>query len=47
MADIVVKEVREPEQKRLMISHCNCPERAELVEEYDIIQNKRKRDSDS
>ncbi len=31
MADIVAKDVREPEEKRLMISHCNCPERAELV----------------
>lgn len=31
MAEIIVKNVKEPEKKRLMISHCNCPERAELV----------------
>ena len=32
MAEIIVKNVKDPEQKRLMISHCNCPERAEFVE---------------
>ena len=31
MAEIIVKNVKEPEKKRLMISHCNCPDRAELV----------------
>ncbi|MBO5279059.1 MAG: DegV family protein [Lachnospiraceae bacterium] len=31
MAEIVAKDVKEPEKKRLIISHCNCPERAELV----------------
>lgn len=31
MVDQAVKNVKNPEEKRLMISHCNCPERAELV----------------
>lgn len=31
MTEIIADEVKEPEKKRLMISHCNCPERAELV----------------
>lgn len=31
MVEHVVKNVKNPEEKRLMISHCNCPERAELV----------------
>ena len=30
MTDVIVKEVVNPEQKKLMITHCNCPERAEL-----------------
>lgn len=34
MADNVVKEVINPEEKRLMITHCNCRERAELVKNY-------------
>ena len=31
MADAVVRNVTEPEEKTLMITHCNCPERAESV----------------
>lgn len=31
MVDYIVKDVREPEKKVLAISHCNCPERAEIV----------------
>ena len=31
MVDYVVKNVKEPEKKVLGISHCNCPERAEIV----------------
>lgn len=31
MADLVVAEVKHPEQKRLMITHCNAPSKAELV----------------
>lgn len=31
MAEIIAKEAKETEKKRLLISHCNCPERAELV----------------
>lgn len=33
MADLVVKEVVEPEKKNLMITHCNAPERAQSVKE--------------
>ena len=31
MCEIVVENVKEPENKLLAISHCNCPERAEYV----------------
>ena len=31
MVDYIVKNVKEPEKKVLGISHCNCPERAEIV----------------
>lgn len=31
MAETVVKEAVDPENKTLMITHCNCPERAESV----------------
>lgn len=31
MTEIIANEVKEPEKKKLMISHCNCPDRAELV----------------
>ena len=31
MVDIIIKEAVSPEEKRLMITHCNCPERAESV----------------
>lgn len=33
MAELVMKEAVEPEEKRIMISHCNAPERARLVKE--------------
>ncbi len=33
MAELVMKEAVEPEKKRIMISHCNAPERAQLVKE--------------
>lgn len=29
MADMLIKATKEPEKKRLMISYCNCPQRAE------------------
>ncbi len=31
MADIVAKQVKQPEEKILCIAHCNCPDRAEFV----------------
>ncbi len=31
MADVIIKDVVNPEQKKLMITHCNCLERAELL----------------
>ena len=33
MADIVAKEAVDPEEKTLMITHCNCLQRAESVKE--------------
>ncbi len=33
MAELVMKEAVEPEKKRIIISHCNAPERAQLVKE--------------
>ena len=33
MAEIVAKEAVYPEEKRLMITHCNCPARAARVKE--------------
>ena len=33
MADYVAEEVIHPEEKIVAISHCNCPERAELMKE--------------
>ncbi len=33
MAETVVKEAIRPTEKRLMITHCNCADRAELVKE--------------
>lgn len=33
MAEIVAKEAVHPEEKRLMITHCNCPARATRVKE--------------
>lgn len=34
LAEYAVKEVVNPEQKSLVITHCNCPERAEQVKNY-------------
>lgn len=31
LVDIAVKTIKNPEQKRIMITNCNCPERAEEV----------------
>ncbi|MDO5406754.1 MAG: DegV family protein [Eubacteriales bacterium] len=31
MCDIIVKEAGKPEEKRAVIAHCNCPDRAEQV----------------
>lgn len=33
MVNLAVSEVVEPEKKTLAISHCNCPERAQIVKE--------------
>lgn len=33
MVDYIAEKVEKPEQKRLAISHCNCPERAEIVKD--------------
>lgn len=33
MADRIISEVRDPEKKMVVITHCNCPERARLVQE--------------
>lgn len=38
MAEIVARDVVKPEEKRLMISHCNCPDRAKFVK--DLILSK-------
>lgn len=31
MADCIVGDVKEPQERTLMITHCNCPERAEFM----------------
>lgn len=31
MADCIVADVKEPQKRTLMITHCNCPERAEYM----------------
>lgn len=33
MIDVIVEQVKDSEKKILAISHCNCPERAQLVKE--------------
>ena len=33
MVDYIVDGVKSPEEKTLAISHCNCPERAQMVKE--------------
>lgn len=42
MADTLVKEAVHTEEKKLMITHCNCPERAELVRDAIIKEIKVK-----
>jgi len=42
--DDIVKEVKEPEKKVLGISHCNCPERAEIVRDA-ILERIKVKDS--
>lgn len=44
MVDYIVKEVKEPEKKVLGISHCNCPERAEIVRDA-ILERIKVKDS--
>ncbi len=43
MADYIIREVKEPEKKRLAISHCNCPERAKQIRE-DLLKRAKFRD---
>ncbi len=43
MAEMAATEVSEPEKRRLMITHCNAPERAELVKRL-IMEKARFRD---
>lgn len=33
MVDYLVKEVKDADKKRIVITHCNCPQRAEFVKE--------------
>lgn len=33
MADYVAEEIKNPAEKIVAISHCNCPERAQFVKE--------------
>lgn len=33
MADCIVSDVKEPQERTLMITHCNCPERAAYMQE--------------
>lgn len=42
MAEAVVKEAVRPEEKVLMITHCNCPERAESLKEMVLARIKVK-----
>lgn len=44
MAETVVKEAVNPEEKTLMITHCNCPDRAESVKKM-ILEKIRCRDA--
>ena len=43
MADTLVKEAVHTEEKKLMITHCNCPDRAELVKNM-ILKGMKVRD---
>lgn len=38
MAQLVVNEVKKPEEKMLMITHCACPDRAEMIKDL-ILKN--------
>lgn len=40
MADLIIKEAGHSEEKRLMITHCNCPDRAQYTKE--ILEKKAK-----
>lgn len=40
LVDLLLKDMEKPEEKTLMISHCNCPERAQLV--YDEVMSRVK-----
>ncbi len=42
MAEAVAKEAAHPEEKALMITHCNCPDRAESVKEMILAKIKVK-----
>ena len=42
MAEMIAKEAVNPEEKTLMITHCNCPERAESVKEMVLALTKVK-----
>lgn len=43
LAEYAVKEVVNPEEKSLVITHCNCPERAETVKNYIVDKIKVKK----
>ncbi len=43
MAEAVIKEAEKPEERVLMITHCNCPDRAEQVKKM-ILEKIRVRD---
>ena len=42
LADLVVEHAKKTESRKMVISHCNCPERAEKIK--DMIEEKHKFD---
>ena len=42
MVDYIAENAKDSENKVLAISHCNCPERAEIVKEAILKENIRK-----
>lgn len=40
LVEICMEEAVDPESKRLIITHCNCPERAELIKEKFLAKSK-------